>query len=242
MAFQQLRENINEYAKDKTWYWHVPLWLLGVYLFFELLSFNLIDPQPFALSVMHAFDFTLHEIAHVFTAWLPPLVTAAAGSASELILGALLVYGGFKFRNYFGVLFCCLWMMLVCMATGHYMADAVPQQIQLVSLGASLAGGETVIHDWYFIFGELGLLGSSGAIGGMVKAIGVLFGLFGLVFSVFIVFKMAVTDKKEKEEKAAAEALAKTPDGKVPIYPDATRGSLSHPSPGEPPKEDNKQQ
>lgn len=240
MAFEQTKENIDNYAKNKLWYWHIPLWLFGAYLFVELLGFNLIDPQPFALNVMHAFDFLLHEFAHIFTGWMGIFISALAGSASELLLGGLLVYSAFQFRNYFAVLFCCLWLMLVCMSVGHYMADAVPQQIQLTSLGGALTGGEKVTHDWNFIFGELNMLGASKFIGGTLRVFGVFAGLFGLIFSAWIMYKMAASNARRKEQSASAPASsASNQPGsgqsgqKVPVYPEPTRGSLSHPSPAQ---------
>lgn len=249
MAFAKTRAHIDEYAKNKLWYWHVPLWLFGVYVFFNLLQFDLEGSMPFVVQVPHAFDFMLHEFAHVFTTWLPAMVTAAAGSASELILGLLLVYGAFQFRNYFASLFCCLWLMLVCMSVGEYMADAVPQQIPLVSLGGVMAGSERTVHDWHFIFGELNLLGASGAIGDSFKTIGIVAGVFGIVFSAWIMYKMAAAHGA-KEPTEAEKILLKrsashptanfTPQDKNTIYPTPIKGGLADTVP-EPPKSDDKQ-
>lgn len=230
MAFERIRARVHEYAKEKTWYWYIPLWIFGVFIFIKLLSFSLVEPLPTMLAIPHAFDFTLHEFAHVFTAWLPPLFTAAAGSASELILGLLLVFGAFRFRNYFASLFCLLWLMLVCMSVGSYMADALPQQIPLVSLGGALSGSETVTHDWNFIFGELNLLGASGLIGNSLKAVGILAGVFGLLFSAWVMYKMASSAEKKpmtQEDLAALKATASELQPKREIYPKASRGNLA---------------
>lgn len=230
MAFANTRARVHEYAKNKAWYWYVPLWLFGAFVFVKLLSFNLVDPQPFVLAVPHAFDFMLHEFAHVFTAWLPPLVTAAAGSLSELLLGGLLVYGAFKFRNYFASLFCFLWLMLVCLSVGFYMADALPQRIPLVSLGGAMAGTETATHDWNFIFGKLHMLGASGFIGNSLKVVGILAGIFGLLFSAWVIYKMAAVSGKKPMTPADLEALkaaASQTQSKRAVYPNATRGNLA---------------
>ncbi len=243
MVFAKTRADIDKYAKGKLWYWHLPLWLFGVYIFVELIGFNLIDPQPFVLAVPHSFDFILHEFAHVFTAWLPALLAAVSGSAVELLLGALLVYGAYQFRNYFASLFCCLWLMLTCMSVGSYMADALPQKIPLVSLGGSIAGSQDTIHDWNFIFGELNMLDSSSLIGNSLRAFGVAVGLFGLVFSAWIIYKMAAaaaanepTDSEKlllKDSRMSSDSYPSRAGSENPIYPAATRGNLSHPSPAE---------
>lgn len=233
MAFENLRNNVNEYVKGKIWYWHIPLWLFGVYFFVQLFSFDLTKDMPFVLAVPHAFDFMLHEIAHVFTGWLPPLITAASGSGSELILGLLLVYGAFQFHNYFASLYCFLWLALVCMSVGSYMADAIPQQIPLVSLGGAMAGSEQTTHDWNFIFGELNLLGASAFIGGAFKVMGYLAGLFGIIFSGWVMYKMAVgSDKKAMtvEDLEALKAKATPPAAQQTnksVYPTPVKGNLS---------------
>lgn len=250
MIFAKTRADIDKYAKGKLWYWHLPLWLFGVYVFVELVGFNLTDPQPFVVAVPHSFDFILHEFAHVFTAWLPPLLAAVSGSAVELLLGALLVYGAYQFRNYFASLFCFLWLMLTCMSVGSYMADAVPQKIPLVSLGGSIAGAQDVVHDWNFIFGELDMLNSSALIGNSLRAFGVVAGLFGLVFSAWIIYKMAAaasldepTDSEKlllKNARVGDSSYPPNTGSKNSIYPAATRGNLSHPSPTESPSEKKK--
>ena len=230
MAFAQTRAQIDQYVKDKTWYWYVPLWLFGLFGFVSLLGFDLTKPLPFVVMVPHAFDFMLHEFAHVFTAWLPPLVTAAAGSFSELLLGGLLVYGAFQFRNYFASLFCLLWLMLACMSVGSYMADALPQRIPLVSLGGAMTGSESVVHDWHFVFGQLGLLGSSSLIGNSVRVFGILAGAFGLIFAAWLIRKMAASpDKKPmtKEDLEMLKAAAAGDKPKAQIYPKPIKGNLA---------------
>ncbi len=229
MVFAETKARIDKYAQDKVWYWHVPLWLFGLFVFIKLLGFDLAKPMPFVVAVPHSFDFMLHEFAHILTGWLPPLMTAAAGSFSELLLGGLLVYGAFKFRNYFASLFCCLWLMLACLSVGNYMADAVPQRIPLVSLGGAMSGSEQTIHDWHFIFGELHMLGASSLIGGTFRVIGILIGLFGLVFSAWIMYKMAVASDAKRVSDAANKmpTVANYQSGKASIYPNATKGALA---------------
>ena len=79
-------------------------------------------------------------MTHIVTAFFPSLITAAAGSFSELLLGSALIFGAFMTRCYFAGLFCALWFMLACQSVGLYMADALAQSLELVSLGGSLSG------------------------------------------------------------------------------------------------------
>ncbi len=229
---------MDEFAKGKLWYWHLPLWLFGLYAFVKLLGFDMLKPMPIVLLVPYSFDFLLHEFAHLFTAFLPAVLTASAGSISELMLGTGLVVGAFWFRNYFAAMFCCLWFDLTAQSAGTYMADAIPQHLPLVSLGGALSGQDP-IHDWHFVFSKLHMLGASAFIGDGLRFVGHVVGLCGVALAAWLMYKMAiasseptadakqsrVTDRMELP-KAATPELAKS------IYPAASKGALSYrPSP-----------
>lgn len=196
LSLFDLQSDIDRYVRGKTWYWYAPLWLIGAYTFFKLLGFSPNKQMPFIIAIPQAFDFFLHEMAHIVTSFLPAILTAAAGSFSELLLATLLVAMTFRQRSYSAVLISSLWFMLACQSVGTYMADARAQKIELVSLGSALSGGDQAIHDWHFIFGKLHLLPLDGFIGGSVRAVGILAGLSGLIFSAWIMYKMADTANK----------------------------------------------
>ena len=236
--------DIEGYVKGKKWYWYALLWALGFYLFVQLLHFNLVDTPVLPIMVAQSLDFTIHEFAHILTGFLPSLLTASAGSFSELLLGAGLVFGALRGRAYFALLICALWFMLACQGVGIYMADAVPQRLPLVSLGGALSGSETVIHDWHFVFGKLHLLGASAFIGGTVRVIGDLVGLAALSFTAWLLYKMAAAAQAEPANPAAAPApkrqalrapMPADPEAfnaQKPIYPIPKQGlAAEHPAP-----------
>ncbi|HSX15426.1 MAG TPA: hypothetical protein VLF40_01415 [Candidatus Saccharimonadales bacterium] len=238
MGFVSLRasfkNSVNEYAVGKLWYWYVPLWLFGLYVFVRLLGFNMLSgTATFVIIVPYSFDFMLHELAHIVTAFLPGVLTAAAGSGSELLLGCGLVFGAFWFRNYFALLFCCLWCDLTFQSAGTYMADAIPQRLPLVSLGGALSGQDPV-HDWHYVFGQLHLLGASAFIGNSLRVFGHLVGIFGLVFTVWILYKMAAAAETPAKPATPAPAAhrkplpnsATWPEPHSP-YPAVTKGPLA---------------
>lgn len=235
MVLATFKASLDEYAKNKLWYWHIPLWLFGAYIFVKLLGFNMIAGLPFVLLVPYSFDFVLHEFAHLFTAPLPAVMTASAGSVSELLLGLGLVYGAFRFRNYFASMFCLLWFDLTCQSAGTYMADAIPQRLPLVSLGGALSGQDP-IHDWHFVFSHLHMLGISAFIGNSVRLVGHMAGLFGMLFAGWVIYKMASAASEPRTEPAKSKPLAKPAHTVAStvvlsphrsIYPEATRGTLA---------------
>lgn len=236
-------DSVQEYAVGKDWYWYLPLWLFGAYVFVKLVGFNMLVGLPIVLLVPYSFDFMLHEMAHLVTAFLPPVLTASAGSVSELLLGTGLVIGAFWFRNYFAAMFCCLWFDLTAQSAGTYMADAIPRRLPLVSLGGALSGQDPV-HDWHFVFGQLHMLGISGFIGNSIRAVGHVVGLFGLLFAAWIIYRIAAT---AQDQVAHRQPLPAKPAGTVPpivttvqgrpTYPEPTRGLLAKHT--EPPPSDN---
>lgn len=241
LMFIKLKAYVGEYAKGKTWYWYVPMWLLGVYIFIKLLSFELDGQSPFIIAIPQAFDFMLHEMAHIMFGFAPSLVAAAAGSFSELLLGALLIWGAFRGRTYFASLFCFLWFMLACISVADYMADARLRQLPLVSLGGEISG-QAAVHDWHYIFSQLNILEFDTIIAEAVRAFGIIAGIFGLAFSAWVLHKIAGASKKDEMSQKEAELLHEVASdvglhsappkhfkdlrqGK--IYPDAYKGRLS---------------
>jgi hypothetical protein len=190
MDINKLQQQVGEYARGKTWYWYVPVWLFGLYLFVNLLGYDPDQPMPLPITIGQSFDFLLHEMAHIVTAFLPAILTAAAGSLSEILLGTVLVAAAFKTRSYMTSLICCLWFMLACQSAGVYMADARAQKLELVSLGAMLSGSDEATHDWHFVFGQLHILNFDTFIGNSVRSVGIVVGLFGLAFTAWVIYLM----------------------------------------------------
>lgn len=234
MALLRFRETLDDYVKNKTWYWYLPFWLLGLYLFIRLFSFELGEPAPsFFISIAQSFNFMLHELAHLVTALLPSLITASAGSGSELLLGLGLIVTAFWTRSYFASLFCFLWFMLAAFATADYIADARSQTLPLISFG-----GSDPTHDWNFILDKLGLLQHDTLISGLVRSAGTLAGVFGLTFSAWLLVRI-IRAGAEAKQKARRDALMQKLANRPPaergqqafvsndLYPTPTKGIAS---------------
>ena len=236
MLWSDFKATVEQYAQGKRWYWYAPFWLIGAYAFIELVQFDLNKPA-LILLIPQSFDFFLHEMAHIVTAWLPPILTASAGSLSELLLGTLLVLGALKGRAYFALLICCLWFMLACQSAGVYMADARAQRLPLVSLGAALSGSSEVTHDWHFVFGQLHILPFDILIGDGVRAVGAIVGALGLLGTLWIMYLMAAAQGAEREAakrqelQAIIASHAERPEGSEQptseIYPAVSKGPLA---------------
>jgi hypothetical protein len=219
MTFANPKQNITAYVKGKTWYWYIPLWVLSLYAFVEILQYDPNEPLPLIVAIPQSFDFFLHEMAHIVTAFLPAVLTASAGSLSEILLGTTLIYTAFRTRGYFASVFCFLWFMLACQSAGTYMADARSQKLALVSLGAMLSGSDETIHDWHFVFGKLHILALDKVIGYSVRSVGVIAGLFGLAFSAWIIYQMAAASGTPQPAPGKETALLKATKAEIAAFP-----------------------
>ncbi|MGB3946179.1 MAG: hypothetical protein WBK76_05080 [Candidatus Saccharimonadales bacterium] len=167
----------------------LPLWLyvlglvLFMYLFFTILRFSADTPGNILLAGMYFIEFGVHEASHLIVMFLPPVLVAAAGSVGEISFVALMTYAAVKAKSYFAACFTGLWLMLAFRSVGLYMADARAQQLPL------LGPGETVQHDWNFVFSQLGWLNADVFIGTVVQAIGVVIGIISLLGAFYLVYR-----------------------------------------------------
>jgi hypothetical protein len=208
MSIAALKQDIARYATGKTWYWYMLPWIGAVLLFVGIAQFKPGVPLPLPIAIIQAVDFVVHELSHIIWFFLPPVLVAASGSLAELAVGLLAMAAALKTRKYFALVFACLWYMLAAQSAGAYMADARAQQMQLVSPGGALSGSDSAIHDWHFVFGQLGLLDLDSFIGGGVRLVGVMVGLLGLVLGAWLISQMAVNRQAAPLEPKEADLLA----------------------------------
>lgn len=71
--------------------------------------------------------------------------------------------------------------MLGLMSAGRYMADARAQILPLIG------PGETVQHDWHYIFSQLGWLNADTTNGGSVQAVRIVVGVLSLLFGAYLI-------------------------------------------------------
>lgn len=163
-------------------------WLFFLYLFVSIIRFNH-QSQNILVGGMYFLNFGVHEVSHLLTVFLPPLVTASAGSLGEICFASLILLATIRAKAYFASVFAGLWIMLSFVSAGLYMSDARSQSITL------MGPGEYLIHDWNFIFTQLGLLESDVLIGGIARWIGIIIGAGALIFGLYVVIDKIMTDK-----------------------------------------------
>jgi len=162
-------------------------WACFLYLFIQILSFRAEDSSNILLSGLYFIEFGVHEASHIIVAFLPQILVAAAGSVGEIGFTVLILYATIKGKAYFAGVFAGLWIMLAMNNVGRYMADARSQLLPLIG------PGETVQHDWHYVFGQLGWLNADTAIGGTVRGLGIMIGVVALGWGLYLII-MKMTD------------------------------------------------
>lgn len=160
---------------------YIAIWIFYVYLFFQIIQFDQSSQVNVLTGGLYFILFGIHEAAHIIMGFLPQVFVASAGSIAEIIFALLLVIVAIKEKAYFASIFALLILMLAMNSAGNYMADAVPQAMQLIGPSPDPQ------HDWHFVFRELGWLDASGMIGTIVKGLGNLIGLGGLLVGVILI-------------------------------------------------------
>jgi hypothetical protein len=199
-----MREWVNNAKKampGRNWIMHIILWLVCVGLFVEILQSDSKNASLLLYPIV-TLSFGLHELAHVVTGFLPDVMTAAAGSLSELLFAATLVFIAYRKRAYITAHILTLWYMFASLSAGRYMADARSQLLPLVSIASATGGDGEATHDWHFVFSKLGILNTDVFIGTIVKGVGVIFAVIGL--SMYAYFICLMRSKSARESVVSA--------------------------------------
>jgi hypothetical protein len=158
-------------------------WGVFLYVFIQILNFSAApDNSNHILTMgMYFINLGVHEAAHFATFFLPPIIVSSAGSIAEIIFALLLLLAAFKGKSYFAAVFTGLWVMFSFISAGIYMSDARAQVLPLIG------PGESLMHDWYYVFSQLGWLNADTLIGGSMRTIGITVGATSLAFGAYLI-------------------------------------------------------
>lgn len=165
-------------------------WVCFLYLFVQILTFKVEASDNLLLTGFSFIDFGVHEASHIVAAFLPAIFTAAAGSIGEVGFACLILFATLREQAYFAAVFASLWLMLALNSAGRYMADARSQLLPLIG------PGETVKHDWNYVFGQLGWLPADTFIGNTVRSVGDLIGVVALAAGLYLIYRKIATDTR----------------------------------------------
>jgi len=136
-------------------------WLIAYGLF---LWHAAADTEGF-LFLDHA-NLVFHEAGHMFFSWFGHTIMILGGTLGELLVPlGVAIYFGLR-RETAGVAFASFWFFENFLYIGVYMADARAEAIPLVGVG------DTLDHDWNFLFSHWGVLMHDLQIGAATRGLG----------------------------------------------------------------------
>jgi hypothetical protein len=154
----------------------VPRWALGSWLLFYAIFLFYAFSMHGEFLVIDLANLVVHEGGHLVFGPFGRTLGVWGGTILQWSVPALLAAQFFKQRQTAAFVFCGVFFFENWLYTATYMADARLQDLPLVSAG----GGDFIEHDWYTIFGSLGLLQYDTTIAGVVRFLGWC-GMLGMV-------------------------------------------------------------
>ncbi|MBM3907739.1 MAG: hypothetical protein FJ363_06650 [Gemmatimonadetes bacterium] len=147
-TFTHWRDDARDWCRGRAWQPRAVVLLLLVWQ--AAIAFR--DSEGF--HVFRGITFGAHEFGHLFFAlsgseWL----AVAGGSLMQFLvpLGAAAVMR--RYRDWFGVAVCGLWLAASFADLAPYIADARAMDLDLVSFSE-----EGAVHDWHFLLSRAGWL------------------------------------------------------------------------------------
>jgi len=128
----------------------------------------------------------IHELGHVVLAPFGMFAGVLGGSLVQCLAPLAGIVTLRRQSDYFGIAVCGGWLATNLFGVGTYMADARARALPLVS---PFSGHP--LHDWHFLFGEMGLLNACEPIGFATKVLGTLVMLASLGGGGWLVWRMA---------------------------------------------------
>ncbi len=153
----------DDWCKGKNRLYRAPLLAYFVYV----LARHLRD--PLYTSALGALNLGIHELGHVVFGVLGQALMIAGGTALQLAVPVIAVFNFYRLRDYFAIALSFGWLSTNLFNVATYMADARRQELPLVGIG-----GESVNHDWEYIFSAMNILQYDTAIAAFVRMLAVL--------------------------------------------------------------------
>lgn len=120
------------------------------------------------LTLLDNVHLPIHEGGHLLFGWFGQTLGLWGGTLLQLIVPALLVMSFALRRELPGTVFCAFAFFHSLSGVATYMADALRQELTLVTVGGDTGEAE---HDWIRIFSSLGVLPHAIQIGNFTRLV-----------------------------------------------------------------------
>ena len=162
--------------RERAWARVSPFVFIVSLLFFGLFLYGLVRDIEMPRLIDNVF-MQIHAGGHALFRVFGLTAAVAGGTFLQLFVPFALGFYFIRRRQPLGVAFCMFFFFEQFLPIARYMADAQAQQLPWVSIGRY----ESLIHDWNYLFTQLGVLSYAAVIAGIVRSIGSL-GMIGVTF------------------------------------------------------------
>jgi hypothetical protein len=159
----------------RPWVRVTPFVRIVSFLFFGLFLYELVRDMEMPRLVDYAF-MQIHAGGHSLFRVFGLTAAVAGGTFLQLFVPIALGFYFIRQRQPLGVALCLFFFFEQFLPIARYMADAQAQQLPWMSIGRY----ESLIHDWNYLFTQLGVLSYDTMIAGIVRSIGCL-GMIGII-------------------------------------------------------------
>jgi hypothetical protein len=166
-----------------------PAWsLVARGLVLAWLAWVLVDSvrQSRPRTIFAGIDLGIHEAGHLLFASLGRFLEIAGGTILQLLAPIAVAIVFLRRHDRFAACFAAAWLGVNLVEVSVYMADAQARVLPLVTVGS----GEP-LHDWWYLFGRMGLLKHDRAIASLVRGLGFLLHAAAIVAGGWTVWRMA---------------------------------------------------
>jgi hypothetical protein len=161
--------------RERPWVRVTPFVRIVSFLFFGLFLYELVRDMEMPHLVDNAF-MQIHAGGHALFRVFGLTAAVAGGTLLQLFVPIAVGFYFIRQRQPLGVALCLFFFFEQFLPIARYMADAQAQQPPWMSIGRY----ESLIHDWNYLFTQLGVLSYDTMIAGIVRSIGCL-GMIGII-------------------------------------------------------------
>lgn len=108
-----------------------------------------------------------HEAGHTIFSFFGEFIHVLMGSGFQLLLPLGITFYFFYHKQYFSAALCLFWVGQNLLNISVYAGDALQMQLDLL-------GGDSSIHDWNYLLGEMGLLFHADNVASVIHALGII--------------------------------------------------------------------
>jgi hypothetical protein len=149
--------------------------------------------NPFYFPFIGGLNLGIHELGHYLWAPAGEFWAVLGGSLTQCLVPIVMAYLFHRQRDYFAIAIALCWLSTNLFSVATYAADALTQQLPLVS-----PGSDDPDHDWSYLLTRWNRLSHARDFGNVFRATASLTMVAGLAFGAWILWRMRKLNPKAK--------------------------------------------